>query len=223
MTINEFLVRHLRISGKNALALIAARKVLINEVPAVQQQTISDTELICCEEKVLQTPYEYLYLVYYKPRGIECTMNREIAHNLADALPEYKDIFPVGRLDKDSEGLLILTNDGQLYKQIAPAEAMKEKEYLVTVDKILTEECLQKLSEGIVIMGKQTRPASVAQVDPCSFRMILTQGLNRQIRRMCYKLGYKVVMLKRIRILSLTLGELQPGEYRLIRKEQILA
>ena len=134
----------------------------------------------------------------------------------------FKNFFPIGRLDKDSEGLMILTNDGQLYKQIAPSDEYKEKEYLVTVDKKLTDETLKELAEGVTIMGKKTRPSRVEIINEYNFRIVLTQGLNRQIRRMCYKLGYTVVSLKRIRIMSLSLGEMALGEYKLISKEEII-
>lgn len=222
MTINEFLVQKLPASGKTVIGLIQSKKVLINGVPASQQQPVTNRDQIIFEEKILQQPYDYFYLLYYKPRGIECTMNREIPQNLADALPQYKDFFPVGRLDKESEGLLLLTNDGILYKEIAPSEALKEKEYIVEVDKLLTGEALQALSEGVMIMGKKTRPAKIEKISEACFRIVLTQGLNRQIRRMCYKLGYEVISLKRIRIMSLMLGALEPGNFRVIERDEIL-
>ncbi len=223
MTINEFLSKKLSSSGKNTLSLLQEKKVFVNGVPAKQKQFITTRDLIEWEGKVLQEPQHYFYLAYYKPRGIECTMNPEIPKNLSEAIPEYTGFFPIGRLDKDSEGLLLLTNDGQLYKQIAPTEALKEKEYLVTVDQPLTPYAVQSLSEGMSIMGKQTRPAMVTPLAVDTFSIVLTQGLNRQIRRMCYKLGYTVLTLKRIRIMALLLGELSPGEYRQITKEEIFS
>lgn len=222
MTINEFLVQKLPASGKTVIGLIQSKKVFVNAIPASQQQSITNRDLVVFEEKILQQPYEYFYLLYYKPRGIECTMNREIPQNLADALPAYKDFFPVGRLDKESEGLLLLTNDGNLYKEIAPSEALKEKEYIVEVDKSLTDQALQTLAEGVVIMGKKTRPADVERISEHRFRIVLTQGLNRQIRRMCYKLGYQVTLLKRVRIMSLLLGTLEPGDVSAIERKKIL-
>jgi 23S rRNA pseudouridine2604 synthase len=222
MTINEFLIKKLQVSGKTAISLIQEKKVYVNNSPATQQQPISKKDEITFEGKMLQASKEHFYLAYYKPRGIECTSNKEISQNLSEALPELPDFFPVGRLDKDSEGLLLLTNDGKLYRQIAPSEALKEKEYLVIVDKPLTEEAIQKMSSGMVIMGRTTRPCSVIPIDDFTFQIILTQGLNRQIRRMCYKLGYKVKVLKRTRIMSITLGKLLPGQYITLTKEDIL-
>jgi 23S rRNA pseudouridine2604 synthase len=128
-------------------------------------------------------------------------------------------VYPVGRLDKESEGLLLLTNDGKLYKDIAHAEKIKEKEYVVEVDKELTTSAIEQLASGIVIMGKKTRPAKVRLITPTCFNIILTQGLNRQIRRMCHKLGYEVTSLKRIRITVILLEDLKPGEYRVLGRE----
>lgn len=222
MTINEFLIRKIRTSGKEAIALILGKKILVNGKHAVQQQQVSKNDQIVMEGKILQSSKDFFYLAYYKPRGIECTMNKEIPGNLAFQLPELSDFFPVGRLDKESEGLLILTNDGKFYRQIAPSEALKEKEYIVQVDKILTSEIIQKLGSGMIIMGKKTRPCPVTSIDDFTFGITLTQGMNRQIRRMCYKLGYKVNSLKRVRIMNVLLGDLQPGKYVALRKEDIL-
>ncbi len=116
-------------------------------------------------------------------------------------------------MDKESEGLLLITNDGKFYREIAPPDKFKEKEYLVSVDKPLTDQAIQQLAEGVVIMGKKTRQANVFKVDDFNFKIILTQGLNRQIRRMCYKLGYEVLSLKRIRIALVELGDLKPSEF----------
>ncbi|HWZ21593.1 MAG TPA: pseudouridine synthase, partial [Cytophagaceae bacterium] len=140
-----------------------------------------------------------------------------------EALPSLpKPFFPIGRLDKESEGLLLLTNDGHFYRQIAPPDAFKEKEYIVKVDKLLIDEAIQQLASGVIIMGQKTRAAEVFKVDNFTFRIILTQGLNRQIRRMCYKLGYEVVSLKRIRIMSIELGNLNPGEFYALDAATIL-
>ncbi|HVD97079.1 MAG TPA: pseudouridine synthase [Cytophagaceae bacterium] len=222
MTINEFLIKTIPTSGKESILLIQQKRVFINHEQALQHQSISERDEIIFDGQVIQKPYAYFYLAYYKPRGIECTMSTNIPDNLADALSEVENFFPVGRLDKDSEGLMILTNDGQLYKNIAPSESIKEKEYIVTVDHALTEEDIRQLATGVVIMGKRTRPAQVFRESDFSFRIILTQGLNRQIRRMCYKLGYEVTELKRIRIHALRLDALEPGQYRAIEREDIL-
>lgn len=198
--------------------MVQENRVFINGIKAVQRQDVLKSDCIEANGKVLQAGLEHVYYAYYKPRGIECTLNAEIENNLLQVLPFDVHVYPVGRLDKESEGLLLLTNDGKIYKDIAFSENLKEKEYLVEVDKDLTEDAIEQLASGIVIMGQRTRPARVYKVSDRSFRIILTQGLNRQIRRMCYKLHYEVTMLKRIRITSIELNGLQPGEYREIPK-----
>lgn len=130
-------------------------------------------------------------------------------------------VFPVGRLDKDSEGLLLLTNDGGLYNKITHDKQHQEKEYIVTVDKAITEEAITLMSSGVKILGRITRPAKIKLIDDFTFQIILTQGINRQIRRMCYKTGYEVTSLKRIRIINILLNDLAPGEWRAVSKEEI--
>jgi 23S rRNA pseudouridine2604 synthase len=218
ITINQFLTKHLPCPTKEAIAIIQTKKVMVNGLPAYQQQIISQQDTIIFDNKTLQEARPYFYYAYYKPRGIECTTDPEVKNNLSDVVPIAVHFFPIGRLDKESEGLLILTNDGKFYRKIAHADAYKEKEYLVTVDKALTEETLQHLSEGVLIMGRKTRVCQVKKINETSFNIILTQGLNRQIRRMCYKLRYEVLFLKRIRIDGIELGNLSPGELVEIEK-----
>ena len=219
MTINDFLIKKIPTSTKDAIVIIQNGLVYINDKCAVQRQLITLEDLIVYDNTILQSPIPFLYWVYYKPRGIECTMNRNIKNNLADALPLIKDdFFPIGRLDKESEGLLLLTNDGHLYAEIAPDGAFVEKEYIVQVDTVLSNEAIVALSNGIIIMGKKTRATTVTKIDDFTFKIILTQGLNRQIRRMCYKLGYTVTSLIRIRINNVLLENLKPGEYKLVNK-----
>lgn len=202
--------------------MLNENRVLINKQKAAQRQNVLKTDSVELDGRLLQEGIEHKYYAYYKPRGIECTLNTAIPDNLLELLPFEEHLYPIGRLDKESEGLLILTNDGKLYKDIAFAEKLKEKEYLVEVDQALTDTAIETLASGIVIMGQKTRPAVVTRVNSHSFRIILTQGLNRQIRRMCYKLGLNVNVLKRIRITSVLLGDLQPGEYRELSKSEII-
>jgi 23S rRNA pseudouridine2604 synthase len=168
-------------------------------------------------------PKKYVYYAYYKPKGIECTMNASIQHSLPNTLALPLPYFPLGRLDKESEGLLILTNDGKLYKESVGAEVFKEKEYHVTVDKSITKEFIEALSSGIEILGQRTRPARVTQLNDFSFSIVLTQGVNRQIRRMCYKMDYAVVKLIRTRFAMLTLDQLKPGDIVEILRDKIIA
>lgn len=215
-------MKRFHISKEKASAMLNENRVLINKQKALQRQNVLKTDAVELDGTVLQEGVEHKYYAYYKPRGIECTLNAAIADNLLDLLPFDEHLYPIGRLDKESEGLLLLTNDGKLYKDIAFSDNHKEKEYLVEVDAELTDEAIAALSSGIVIMGQKTRAAVVTRVGSQSFRIILTQGLNRQIRRMCYKLHYNVTMLKRIRITSVLLGDLNPGEFRELQKDECI-
>src|ERR1700733_4874906 len=155
-----------------------------------------------------------VYIALNKPVGIICTTEAHIEDNIIDHVGFPERIFPVGRLDKDSEGLILLTNNGDIVNEILRSENNHEKEYLVTVDRPITDLALKMLSEGVKIMGELTKPAQVIRIDQRSFRIILTQGLNRQIRRMCSALGYKAQRLQRVRIMNIHLGSLRPGQWR---------
>ncbi len=222
MKVNDFLVKHCKISNREACNLIEGNKVHINNIKALQKQYVVETDLIELNGHVLQHSKVYKYYAFYKPIGIECTLNRTIENNLRELIPFTDHFYPVGRLDKQSEGLLLITNDGQLYQQIALSKNYIEKEYEVRVNVPLSEEIIKKLASGVIIMRiKKTRPALVTQSGLHSFRIVLTQGINRQIRRMCTALNLKVISLKRIRIASILLAELQPGEYRELKRENI--
>ncbi|MFY7908832.1 MAG: pseudouridine synthase [Emticicia sp.] len=216
------LVVRLQISNKEALSLIFSGKVLVNGIAAKSNCELTQTDEVVYEEQVLQEAKKLIYIAYYKPRGIETTLNTTIADNLKDILPFEEDVFPVGRLDKESEGLLLLTNDGTVYDKILRNENKTEKDYIVEVDKAITNDFLEKMSDGVVIMGKKTLPCTLAQVDDFRFKITLIQGLNRQIRRMCYKLDYEVLSLKRVRIGNISLGDLRAGEYRALNREEVL-
>ncbi|HYG40152.1 MAG TPA: pseudouridine synthase [Cytophagales bacterium] len=221
MTINDFIVRHLKISHEKAAAQIQLKKILVNGLPAKQRQLVNQSDCIAVDNKELQTPPAPIYIAYYKPKGVECTLNPDINDNLFSLLPFKEKLFPVGRLDKASEGLLLLTNDGKLYKSIAGADAKQEKEYVVKVAEKITDNFILQMAGGIKIMGKTTRPCKVSKIDDFTFRIILTQGLNRQIRRMCFKLRYQVNFLQRTRIMGIPLNDLQPGEFRKVSKKEI--
>lgn len=203
--------------------MIGQGRVRVNgkaEAPAFK---VEQWEEISVDGKIIREGIQFTYLKCYKPRGIECTLNSAIENNLHTVFPFEKKLFPVGRLDKESEGLLLMTDDGRVFTDIADSEREKEKEYEVTVDLAVTAEFIRRMSEGIQIMGKMTRPAQVTVFsgDQFSFRIILTQGLNRQIRRMCYKLGYEVTKLKRIRIVNIELGNLKSGEAVPLTEEEL--
>lgn len=211
------LVVRLQISNKEALNLIFSGKILVNGIAMKSNCEITQTDEVLYEGKVLQEAKKLIYIAYYKPRGIETTLNTEIKDNLKAILPFEEDVFPVGRLDKESEGLLLLTNDGTVYDKILRNENKTEKDYIVEVDKLITTDFLEKMSEGIVIMGKKTLPCKLVQIDVFTFKITLIQGLNRQIRRMCYKLDYEVLSLKRVRIGSIHLEDLKAGEYQILK------
>lgn len=210
------LVLRLQISNKEALNLIISGKVLVNGSVAKSNCELIQTDEVIYEGKVLQEAKKLIYIAFYKPRGIETTLNVAIEDNLKAILPFEADVFPVGRLDKDSEGLLLLTNDGTVYDKILRNENKTEKDYVVQVDKSITSEFLETMSAGIVIMGKMTLPCQLIQINDFTFKITLIQGLNRQIRRMCYKLDYEVLSLKRIRIGNVHLEDLKASEYRIL-------
>ena len=158
-----------------------------------------------------------MLLVVNKPRGIVCTTSdKDHAPNVLDLIQYPARVYPVGRLDKDSEGLLLMTNQGELANRIMHAGSLHEKEYLVTVDQPFNAAFLRKMREGVELkeLGEKTRPCQIEAVGPKTFKIILTQGLNRQIRRMCGELGYRVVTLKRTRIMNIHLGRLNTGDFR---------
>jgi len=161
-----------------------------------------------------QNKADRVYIAYNKPVGITCTTESGVQGNIIDAIGHRQRIFPIGRLDKPSEGLIFLTSDGDIVNKILRAENVHDKEYVVTVDKPLSSAFVEKMSNGIPILGTVTEPCQVTITSRFVFKIILTQGLNRQIRRMCEYLGFEVTKLKRSRIMNVTLGKLKPGEWR---------
>ena len=215
------LVKRLQISNKNALFLITEGKITVNRVVVFENITITENDEIYYGTQLLNEGKPLLYIAFYKPKGIETTLNPNISSNLKKILPFDAELFPAGRLDKASEGLLFLTNDGRLFHKILRQEHHTEKEYLVSVDKPINDDFLQKMSNGIVIMGKKTLSCKVEKIDDFSFKITLIQGLNRQIRRMCYKLDYEVLLLKRIRIGNVLLGDLKENEFRILESDEL--
>ena len=164
---------------------------------------------------------EPIYIALHKPRGIVCTTDRREPDNIVDYLGFQERVFPIGRLDKDSTGLILLTNDGSIVNRILRAQYGHEKEYVVAVNRPLTESFLQAMRSGVPILDTVTRPCRVRQTGKQKFRIILTQGLNRQIRRMCEALEYRVVRLRRVRIMHITLGSLKVGEWRKLTAKEM--
>jgi 23S rRNA pseudouridine2604 synthase len=222
MHINTFLVKQLKISHQQVKSEIALGHVFIDDEIAIQKQEISPVNTIKYNEKVIQEGKQLLYYAFHKPVGVESTMNLNIENNLVSATGLTSDVFPVGRLDKASEGLMILTNDGSLYKEIINAEHTVEKVYEVKVDKNIDAFFLQEMAAGVEIMGKKTQPCFVEMINENTFKITLTEGRNRQIRRMCYKLGYQVLQLKRIAIANLLLHNIPVGAYIAVKREEII-
>ncbi len=232
--LNKYLSEIGYCSRREADRLIAQGVVLVDGNKAVTGEKIyTDSDVVVAGEKV-KPETEKVVLAFYKPRGIECTTSKKTENNIVDYLGYDKRIYPVGRLDKDSEGLILMTNRGELVNHILKASNYHEKEYEVLIDRPVDEQFVKKMSEGVRIEktenknGKKelvfeavTRPCIVKKTGSHSFRITITQGLNRQIRRMCQVCGAKVISLKRIRIMNLTLGELQPGEYRMVTGEEL--
>lgn len=220
-SLKHFVVQKLQVSNQQAVAYILSGQVRVNGHMGQLQQGLLSEDEVTFEGRIIKESKAFVYLAYYKPRGIESTLNTKIENNLIQAINVNQRVFPVGRLDKESEGLMLLTNNGSVLYKIIHAEIHQEKEYTVTVDKPLFLAALQQLAEGIIIMGQKTRPAQVKQIDAFTFTITLTQGLNRQIRRMCYKLGYQVQQLIRTRIINIQLTNLQPGEWRHLSQPEV--
>ncbi|WP_418222661.1 pseudouridine synthase [Clostridium isatidis] len=220
MRINKLLSNYGYCSRKEANRLIEEGRIIVNGISCEKGQWVEETDEILLDGKKV-SPKDKIYLAFNKPKGIICTTSNDKENNIIALLnyPEY--IFPVGRLDKDSEGLIIMTNDGELANNILFSENYHEKEYIVRVDKEINEEFLLNMSRGVKILDIITRPCIIEKIDQSIFRIILTQGLNRQIRRMCKALGYNVLELKRIRILNIRLEEIEVGKYRKISAEEI--
>lgn len=220
--INKFLSEAGYCSRRAADKLIEQGRVTINgQVPEMGEKITSDDEVRVDGELVGQKKNDFVYLALNKPVGIVCTTDTRVEKdNIIDFVNYHKRIFPIGRLDKPSEGLILLTNDGDIVNRILRSSNNHEKEYVVTVDKRLTKEFLDKMANGVSILDTITKKCKVEQVNPFVFRIVLTQGLNRQIRRMCEALDYEVKKLRRVRIMNIELGDLPLGEYRELTKDE---
>lgn len=220
--INKFLSEAGVCSRRAADALIEEGRVKVDDVVAVTGTKVSEGQHVFVDGKEIFKVNQKVLIAFHKPVGIVCTAQKREKNNVIDFIHHKERIFPIGRLDKDSEGLLLLTNDGELMNQILKAANGHEKEYLVTVDKDFDEAFLKGMGAGVPILGRITSPCYVERVRERVFRIILTQGLNRQIRRMCEYFGYRVVKLKRVRIMNIMLGDLKVGTYRDVTKEEQL-
>lgn len=214
MRINKFMSESGIISRRGADKLIAEGKVTINGKRAEIGSQVEPGDEVRVNGSPIRMAQNYVYIAVNKPVGITSTTEKHVKGNIVDLVNHPLRIFNIGRLDKDSEGLILMTNDGDIVNEILRAENKHEKEYIVTVDKPVTAEFLKKMSEGVRILGTRTLPCKTHQLSRFEFQIILTQGLNRQIRRMCAVFGYEVKKLKRIRIMNIHLGSLMPGQWR---------
>lgn len=221
--INKYLSESGVCSRREADRQIALGNISIDgRTAGVGDRVLPGQQVLFCGQEIQKEKEEILLLVH-KPVGIVCTAEKREKNNIVDYLSYPKRIYPVGRLDKDSSGLLLMTNQGNLVNKIMRAGNMHEKEYLVTVNKPLTQEFLRGMAQGVPIkeLSVMTRKCLVEEVDSKTFRIVLTQGINRQIRRMCEYFNYRVVALQRIRIMNLKLGDLKPGTYREISAREL--
>lgn len=211
--IKYFLVHSFGFTNKEAYRLILGGRIKVNNEIITENSEIDDNAEIYLDDRLLKEKRKFTYIAFYKPRGIETTHNKNIEDNLTTVLPFDQHLAFAGRLDKESEGLLILSDDGKYVQALSSPFTEKEKEYLVTVNKPITPDFMQRMSQGMDIVIGTTRPCFVEQISELEFRIILKEGKNRQIRRMCKACGYLVNTLKRIRIDTVQLGDLKPGEY----------
>jgi 23S rRNA pseudouridine2604 synthase len=221
MRLNKYISETGICSRRAADKWIEAGRVTLNGQPASLGTQVADGDDVRVDGDSIGVKKKQVYIALNKPVGIICTTEPQIEDNIIDHVGYPERIFPVGRLDRDSEGLILLTNNGDIVNEILRSENNHEKEYLVTVDRPITDLSLRMLADGVKIMGELTKPSKVARLNAQSFRIILTQGLNRQIRRMCSALGYKAQRLQRVRIMNIHLGDLQPGQWRHLTSTEV--
>jgi 23S rRNA pseudouridine2604 synthase len=221
MRINKFISETGFCSRREADKLIEAKRVTINGVLAELGSVANPGDDVRIDGNPIGAKKKAVYIALNKPVGITSTTELHVKGNIIDFVNHPERIFPIGRLDKDSQGLILLTNDGDIVNKILRAENNHEKEYIVTVDKPITPQFLQGMAGGVRILGSTTKPCKVTRISDRVFQIILTQGLNRQIRRMCQAFGYQVRQLQRIRIMNITLGNLKIGQWRNLTNQEL--
>lgn len=221
MRINKFISETGFCSRREVDKLVEAGRITINGKPAELGSQVEEGDDVRVDGKPISSRKQGVYIALNKPVGITSTTEQHVRGNIVDFVGHKERIFPIGRLDKDSEGLILLTNDGDIVNKILRAENNHEKEYIVTVDKPITPMFLQGMASGVRILGTMTKPCQVFKQEEKVFRIILTQGLNRQIRRMCSAFGYEVRRLKRVRIMNIRLGGLAVGRWRDLTSQEM--
>ena len=219
--INKYLSEVGFCSRRKADDYISDGRVYINGKAAILGSKVNIEDEISVDGEIIQyKDKKKVYIAFNKPVGVECTGNHKVKDNIIDFINHKERLFTIGRIDKQSEGLILLTNDGDIVNNVLRAENRKEKEYVVTVNKKITTEFIDRMRRGVRIMGKMTRKCFVKKIHENRFKIILTQGMNRQIRRMCEVLGYRVTKLKRVRIMDIHL-DTKVGEYRNLNNDEI--
>lgn len=221
MRINKYISETGICSRREADKIIEEGRVTINGEIAHLGSLVEADDKVYIDGRPIGKKRKHVYIALNKPVGITCTTERHIKGNIIDFVNHPERIFHIGRLDKDSQGLILLTNDGDIVNKILRAENNNEKEYIVTVNKPITPHFIQGMSKGVKILGTVTKPCKVTPINDRTFRIILTQGLNRQIRRMCQAFGYQVVKLNRIRIMNIRLGDLKIGQWRNLTPQEL--
>ena len=220
-SLNKFIADSGLCSRREADALIKDGKVQINGVIAKGGNRVEEGDEVLVNGKLVGPQQEKVYLAFHKPVGITCTGDKKDKDNIIDFINYPKRIFYVGRLDKMSEGLILMTNDGDIVNKILRAENSHEKEYIVSVNTPITKDFIKSMRSGVPILDTITKKAFVQKMDDYRFRIILTQGLNRQIRRMCEALDYHVTRLRRVRVMHIQLGKLPVGKHRQLTKNEL--
>ncbi len=218
--INKFFTEQGICSRREADRLVESGLITINGRVAKLGDQVEPSDVIAREGQVLPWGRAPLYIKYHKPVGVTTTSESHVPRNIIAEIGHPERIFPIGRLDKDSSGLILLTNDGDIVNEILRAEFGHEREYLVRVDRPFDQAFLDHMAEGVVILGSRTKPCRMSRVGRDRFRIILTEGRNRQIRRMCQALGYRVIMLHRTRIMHITVDGLGAGEWKELTSQE---
>lgn len=208
-------------SRREADNLVAMGRVTIDDIKATMGIKVRKDQVVKVDGKPINKVEDLVYIVLNKPVGITCTTERNVKGNIIDFVKHKKRIFPIGRLDKDSQGLILLTNDGDIVNKILRAGNNHEKEYVVTVDKMMTHDFIKKMGSGVEILGTVTKECLVERQGKFMFKINLTEGMNRQIRRMTEALGYKVVKLERIRIMNINISKLRMGQWRALTSREL--
>lgn len=218
--LNKYIASSGLCSRREADSLIENGKVTINGIVAVQGTKVNEGDVVLVGGQKITPDDSMVYIAFNKPLGVTCTTDKRDPSNIIDFIGFDERIFPVGRLDKNSSGLILLTNDGSIVNKLLRAENGHEKEYLVTINRPYDKNFIKQMESGVPVLGQLTLPCKIKPAGDKTFKIILHQGLNRQIRRMCEYLGYKVTKLKRIRFMNINLGDLETGKWRYLTPDE---